>query len=392
LKINNLRRFNCEFLIFNFLIRVCLKNVLQKIDNQTPTQYAVRKSQYGKYNIIQTMKKDCLLITFCVLSLCANTQTLTIQSGATVYTNSSSSSSTLSVVGAIQNSGTMTLGGGITGTTDMTFNGTLNVPLGGSTIGSGYDQILLTGTATLSSSILTVTLNAGYSPTAGTSFTILDAGTLSGTFSTVNLPTLSSGLTWSTSYNGAAGTVILSVSAVLPVELLNFRASTKEKTVLLDWETAVEQHTRDFTIERSRDGANFTPLSTMKAKGSNSMYDYLDTHPFVGVNYYRLRINDVDGKTSYSKITSAIIGDRTFKVKVFPSLVTDVVTITTDGGDISDFQVINIAGQIMLSKNSRLDSSSGVLSVNLSHLAQGIYLIKAKNTEGVATTAKIVKQ
>jgi hypothetical protein len=338
------------------------------------------------------MKKDCLLITCSVLSLWASAQTLSIQNGATLYANSSSSTATLYVAGAIQNNGTMTLEGSVSGTADMTLSGTLNVPLSSATLGSGYDQILLTGTATLSSSILNVTLTNGYTPSNGATFTILDAGTLSGTFSTVNLPSLSAGQTWSVGYNGAAGTVILSVSAVLPVELLGFKATAQHNnSVILDWTTALEQNTQNFTLERSRDGLNFYPLSTLKAKGSHSVYQYTDNQPFLGVNYYRLKINDLDGKTSYSKIASAVIGGKTFKVKVFPSLVTDVLNITTDGGEIADFQIVNLAGQVLVSQSKTMVSSNGLLTVNVGDLAAGIYLVRAKNTEGVAATVKIVK-
>jgi hypothetical protein len=106
-----------------------------------------------------------------------------------------------------------------------------------------------------------------YTPSAGVTFTILDAASLLGTFTTTNLPTLPSGLSWSTSYNGSAGTVILTVTGVLPVELLRFSATPTLSAVNLDWSTALEQNTKDFTLKRSRDGKDFTPLSKTDAKG-----------------------------------------------------------------------------------------------------------------------------
>jgi hypothetical protein len=52
----------------------------------------------------------------------------------------------------------------------------------------------------------------GFTPAAGNSFDILDWGTLSGTFSTINLPALS-GLAWNTSQLYSTG--VLSVVAGL---------------------------------------------------------------------------------------------------------------------------------------------------------------------------------
>jgi len=50
----------------------------------------------------------------------------------------------------------------------------------------------------------------GFNPSAGNSFDILDWGNLSGTFSTLNLPTLSANLMWNASQLYAAG--VLSVN------------------------------------------------------------------------------------------------------------------------------------------------------------------------------------
>jgi hypothetical protein len=335
------------------------------------------------------------LIVLLILPFTGKTQTLSIGSGATVYVNRNGSTTTtpiLNVTGAVQNNGTLTDAGSIQMTGDFTNGGTLTVNIGGTTLGTNYDQLSITGAATLTGSTLNVALVNGYMPVNGASFTILDATSLTGTFSMTNLPTLSSGLSWSTSYNPTAGTVILSVSAVLPVELLSFKATPSVSTVNLDWATALEQNTRDFTLERSRDGKNFTPLSTTDAKGSNSNYAYLDDKPFNGINYYRLTINDLDGKTSYSKIVSAVIGDKTFKIKVYPSIVLDELNITTDGGEITDVQVINRAGQIVLKTNKSAISNNGLFTLNLSTLSAGMYLVSAQNTEGVVSTTKIVKQ
>lgn len=337
------------------------------------------------------MKRNSLFTAFCVLTFWANAQTLTIQSGSTVYTNSSGSASTLNVMGSIQNSGNLTIEGGISSNQDLIINGTLNVPLSGATLGSGYDQINITGTATLTGGTLNVTLANGYMPTSGSTYTIIDGTSLIGNFSSQSLPALSGGLTWSTSYNGSAGTVILSVSAVLPVELLDFKAMVDNKRVLLDWQTALEQNTESFTLERSRNGQNFSPLSTTKAKGSNSFYNDADEQPFTGINYYRLKMTDKDGQTSYSKVVSAIMGDKTLKIKVYPSLVTDVLTVTTDGGLLTDIQIINMAGQIILNHSKNLINDN-TIRIDLSDLPQAIYLVRAQNSEGVVATTKIVKQ
>ncbi len=335
-------------------------------------------------------------IVFLILPFTGKTQSLYIGSGATVYVNRNSSTTTtpiLNVTGSIQNNGTLTDAGSISASSDFTNSSTLTINIGGTTLGTNYDQLNITGVATLTGSTLNIVFVNGYTPSSGTTFTVLDAASLSGIFGTLNLPTLSSNLSWNTSYNSSAGTVILSVtSSVLPVELLAFKATPSVSTVKLDWSTAIEQNTETYTLERSQDGRKFSPLSTIIAKGSNSNYAYLDEKPFNGINYYRLTINDIDKKVTYSKIVSAVIGGRTFKIKVYPSIVLDELNITTDGGEIKGVEVINMAGEVVLKNNKSSISNNGLLTLNLSSLSTATYLVRAQNTEGVVSVTKIVKQ
>ena len=87
----------------------------------------------------------------------------------------------------------------------------LAIELGGTASGTQYDQLHVTGALTLGGA-LDVSLINDFTPTAGQSFDILDWGTLSGTFPTINLPTLA-GLAWNTSQLYTTG--VLSVMASL---------------------------------------------------------------------------------------------------------------------------------------------------------------------------------
>ena len=81
------------------------------------------------------------------------------------------------------------------------------VELGGTAMGA-YDRINVMGPLTLGGS-LQVSLTNGFTPAPGTSFDILDWGTLSGNFSTVQLPPLPGTLSWNTTQLYSTG--VLSV-------------------------------------------------------------------------------------------------------------------------------------------------------------------------------------
>jgi Tol biopolymer transport system component len=71
----------------------------------------------------------------------------------------------------------------------------LAIELGGTTAGTGYDRLAMTGTFAAAGS-LDVTLVNGFEPSLGDIFAILYWGNQTGEFTTVNLPVLAAGLVW----------------------------------------------------------------------------------------------------------------------------------------------------------------------------------------------------
>ena len=69
---------------------------------------------------------------------------------------------------------------------------TLILELGGPTAGSGYDQLDISGLATLNGTLDVELLN-GFSPSAGKSFDVL-SGRTTGSFARINVPALGNGL------------------------------------------------------------------------------------------------------------------------------------------------------------------------------------------------------
>ena len=109
-----------------------------------------------------------------------------------------------------------------------------------------------------------------------------------------------------TSSSGEAEEYTLNVTGgILPIELLSFKAQNREGGNLLTWQTASEINTSHFDIERSYNGIKFNKIGELKAQNKAANYTYLDKAPFGGWGaYYRLTINDLDGKTTVSKIIS----------------------------------------------------------------------------------------
>jgi hypothetical protein len=85
-------------------------------------------------------------------------------------------------VGGVGAVGLITINGNFT----QTSNGVLNIEIGGYGAGTGYDQLAITGTATLDGTLNASLLN-GFTPTSGDNFQILTFASMSGVFATTNL-------------------------------------------------------------------------------------------------------------------------------------------------------------------------------------------------------------
>ncbi len=97
-------------------------------------------------------------------------------------------------------------------------------------------------------------------------------------------------------------------SGTLPLELVAFSAQPTAEGIALEWTTATETNTDRFTVERSTDGFDWSPIGQVVASGNSQIaidYGYLDPGPQPGTDHYRLKMQDLDGTFTYSWIVSA---------------------------------------------------------------------------------------
>lgn len=75
-------------------------------------------------------------------------------------------------------------------------DGNLEIQLRNTTADTEYDRLVVANSAFLAGK-LSISLLNGYNPTAGSTYTVLTAGSITGIFDTFDLPQLNSGLVWS---------------------------------------------------------------------------------------------------------------------------------------------------------------------------------------------------
>ena len=175
-------------------------------------------------------------------------------------------------------------------------------------------------------------------------------------------------------------------SGVLPVTWLSFDVSKNENSVLLDWKTASEQQTLHFIVERSTDALHYTSVALIKAAGNSAAitsYNYKDQSPLDGINYYRLKQVDINGRFTYSVVKNInFYKGKKVALKMYPNPANSVVNIIAPIGFV---ELFDLSGkQIQKYRNI-----NNLLSINVSGLAAGIYVVKATDNQGTVVSARL---
>jgi hypothetical protein len=254
----------------------------------------------------------------------------------------------------------------------------LDIQIGGTTAGTEYDRLFPTFNAALSGGSLNLTLVNGYTPQVGHSFTVLDATSMTGTFASPSNPFTLGGAEWSITYNNTEGTVVLNVLSLLPVELTDFRARLlPDATVRLDWQTAAEVNTRQFTLQRSADGNHWEELGSLPARNAGN-YQWLDNQPFEDENYYRLRIEDLDGSFQFSEVVFVKNERKTGALAAYPNPSADGLFHLQLPSENCRVRVYNIQGQLLLEE----EMSRQVYELSLGNFLPGVYLLAVVSPGG----------
>ena len=97
------------------------------------------------------------------------------------------------------------------------------------------------------------------------------------------------------------------VKNTLPIVLLDFTGSLQGEHSLLEWTTASETNSKQFELQKSFDGINFSKISVIKAAGNstvNQQYSFLDPAVAPEISYYRLFMVDKDGNGKLSNVVT----------------------------------------------------------------------------------------
>ncbi len=177
-----------------------------------------------------------------------------------------------------------------------------------------------------------------------------------------------------------------STTVALPIILTNFTTKVDGNNVALYWQVESDLTTNYFEIEKSSDRLSFNTIA--KINGSNSSiarkYNYVDEKAYGKSLFYRLKMVDKDGTTTYSNIQSVNVkNDDNFVSNIFPNPAKkgqDInVEIVSNIEQTASFIIVNTDGKIISVKEKNINIGYNKIGLKMSNfIATGNYYMQVK--------------
>lgn len=177
----------------------------------------------------------------------------------------------------------------------------------------------------------------------------------------------------------------------LPVKLIYFTALPDGNRVRLNWEAANEQDVVFYEVEKSLNATDFVQLSRVSSRQMvQSAYVAYDPSPVTGWNYYRLKIIEKTGSYFYSPVRQVKFDKGMEDIRMFPNPATTVLNILLPSSYVTQATLLiyGMDGKFISSNKP----TASLVTLNVSPLASGTYVIQVVHNNGTKETFRFVKQ
>jgi beta-galactosidase GanA len=182
----------------------------------------------------------------------------------------------------------------------------------------------------------------------------------------------------------------------LPVTLTYLNADCGDNGVDIKWQTASENNSAYFAVERSLDGQNWNVIAEKAAAGNSTSllnYSIIDEDRMAGTRYYRLNQVDKNGASVVYGPISSSCSFNEMTVTVFPNPSTSDVTIAvqTPIAGMVELNIHAMDGKLIAHSSAMIESGSTALPFNLEGNKSGVYLVRI-TLNGKTSIEKLIIQ
>lgn len=163
-----------------------------------------------------------------------------------------------------------------------------------------------------------------------------------------------------------------------------------QQQVALQWEVFQPAVVASFEVQRSSDGRNFSSIHSQQVTAQTG-YRYADVPPYAGRWYYRLRMIDGAGLSSYSEVVHTQWKQQAGGIKIMGNPVQNELWFTNAPAmEPIEYRVLALNGSIAL--QGRLAPATTQQRLPVRHLPSGVYHLQLHYANGTAETTRFIKQ
>ncbi|MBY0477813.1 MAG: T9SS type A sorting domain-containing protein [Chitinophagaceae bacterium] len=185
--------------------------------------------------------------------------------------------------------------------------------------------------------------------------------------------------------------------STLPATGVNLKAVLNGTDVVLTWKTVSEINSKEFEIERSADGVNYTRIASKNAAGnsfSEISYSFTDAAMAKPVYFYRLKLVDNDRSYTYSNVAVVRKSGSSKEIKTFPNPMAAQLNIEFNKAKGSYvISMFNQAGQEVRTIRAFIDNDVQYVNISRGTLTAGTYAVRITNIiTGEVSAQKVIIQ
>ena len=188
--------------------------------------------------------------------------------------------------------------------------------------------------------------------------------------------------------------LIFRAATPLDISFLSMNAYPKEGNVLIAWKTENENEVKNYGVEYSPDGINFSEIGSVIAKNEKeNNYEFFHLLPSAGNNFYRIRINKINGEVEYKRVLKVWMPESKSSIGVFPNPIQNgIITLKFNNQSSGKYvlSLFNSMGQKIFSNEIFFKEGGRLEPVSPGKgFIRGIYNLEIVNPKGKRTILKI---
>ena len=183
------------------------------------------------------------------------------------------------------------------------------------------------------------------------------------------------------------------LASILAIDnIVQLSAQKNNSTAVLKWTVNNVISMKQYNIERSADGRHFAIISL----SNTNSFNYTDIQLLPGLNYYRIRMIDIDGRSYYSNTVAVLNADHgTGLLSIAPNPVTVGMLYLQIASAVAGKMkviILDMQGRIISTQNVQVIAGFTSVEKNVTSLAKGTYIIYGVSNNERTKLFRFVKQ